>query len=239
MDQEFRFKRQMENDLKTALAEGQFEVYFQPIVTVIDRRVTAFEALCAGTIPFAGMIPPLEFIPVAEENGLIVPIGEWVLRAACKEAARWPEPVGVAVNVSAIQFKTPAFCETVFEALEAAGIAGSRLIIELTESVMIKDSEATIATLETMRAKGIRIAMDDFGTGYSSLSYMRRFPFDKIKIDRAFIAELGVREDSTAIVRAAIGLARALGCRRSPRGSRRKTNSRARGSRAARRPKAI
>ena len=211
MDQEFRFKSQMENDLKTALAEGQFEVYFQPIVTVVDRRVTAFEALLRWKHPVRGMIPPVEFIPLAEENGLIVPIGAWVLRAACKEAARWPEPVGVAVNVSAIQFRTPTFAETVFEALEAAGIAGSRLIIELTESLMIKDSEATISTLQTMRAKGVKIAMDDFGTGYSSLSYLRRFPFDKVKIDRAFIAELGVREDSTAIVRAVIGLARALG----------------------------
>ena len=211
MDQEFRVKRQMEDDLKTALAEGQFDVYFQPIVTVIDRRVTAFEALMRWDHPVRGQIPPSEFIPVAEESGLIVPIGEWVLRAACKEAARWPQPVGIAVNVSAIQFKTPAFSQTVFEALEAAGIPGSRLIVELTESVMMKDTEATISTLQAMRAKGIRISMDDFGTGYSSLSYIRRFPFDKIKIDKAFIAELGVREDSTAIVRAAIGLARALG----------------------------
>ena len=156
MDQEFRVKRQMEGDLKTALAEGQFDVYFQPIVTVIDRRVTAFEALMRWDHPVRGQIPPSEFIPVAEQSGLIVPIGEWVLRAACKEAARWPQPVGIAVNVSAIQFKTPAFSRTVFEALEAAGIPGSRLIIELTESVMMKDTEATISTLQAMRAKGIR-----------------------------------------------------------------------------------
>ncbi len=211
MDQDLRVKRQMEDDLKTALAEGQFEVQFQPIVTVIDRRVTAFEALLRWKHPVRGSIEPSVFIPLAEENGLIVPIGEWVMRVACKEAARWPQSVGVAVNVSAIQFRTRAFSQNVFDALEAAGIPGSRLIIELTESVMMKDSEATISTLETIRAKGVRISMDDFGTGYSSLSYMRRFPFDKIKIDKTFIAELGVREDSTAIVRAAIGLARALG----------------------------
>jgi diguanylate cyclase (GGDEF)-like protein len=211
MDREFRVKRQMEDDLKTALAEGQFEVWFQPIVTVIDRRVTSFEALLRWRHPVRGVLSPSEFIPLAEETGLIVPIGEWVLRVACREAARWPEPVGLAVNVSAIQFKTPAFADTVFDALDAAGLPGSRLIVELTESVMMSDSEATISMLQTMRAKGVRISMDDFGTGYSSLSYMRRFPFDKIKIDRAFITELGVREDSTAIVRAAIGLARALG----------------------------
>ncbi len=211
MDQEFRVRRQMEDDLKTALAEGQFEVYFQPIVNVVDRRVTAFEALLRWKHPVRGTVAPSEFIPLAEENGLIVPIGQWVLRVACKEAARWPQPVSVAVNVSAIQFNTPKFAQTVFEALEAAGIPGSRLIVELTESVMMKDTEAAISTLEAIRSKNIRIAMDDFGTGYSSLSYMRRFPFDKIKIDKTFIAELGVREDSTAIVRAAIGLARALG----------------------------
>ena len=211
MDQDVQNKRQMENDLRTALADGQLEVHFQPIVTIVDRRVTAFVALLRWRHPVRGSITPSEFIPVAEASGLIVPIGEWVMRVACKEAARWPQPVGVAVNVSAIQFISPMFAQTVSDALEAAGIPGSRLIVELTESVMMKDSEATISTLQTMRATGVRISMDDFGTGYSSLSYLRRFPFDKIKIDKSFVTELGVREDSTAIVRAAIGLARALG----------------------------
>ncbi len=211
MDQEFRSKRQLEDDLKTALAEGQFEVHFQPIVSVDDRSVTAFEALLRWTHPVRGPISPVEFIPVAEETGLIVAIGEWVMRVACKEATRWPPPIGVAVNVSAIQFRTPAFSQTVFDALEFAGLPGSRLIVELTESVMMKDSDGTVATLETIRAKGVRTSMDDFGTGYSSLSYVRRLPFDKIKIDKTFIAELGVRDDTTAIVRAAVALAQALG----------------------------
>ncbi|HXZ14784.1 MAG TPA: EAL domain-containing protein [Roseiarcus sp.] len=211
MDDEFRLRREMEDDLKVALAEGQFEVHYQPIVDAIDRRVTSFEALVRWRHPVRGTIGPGDFVPLAEENGLIVRIGEQVLREACRQAAKWPETVAVAVNVSAIQFKTPALSQTVFQALDDAGLPAKRLIIELTESVMIKDSESTIATLEAMRAKGVRISMDDFGTGYSSLSYMRRFPFDKIKIDKAFIEELGVREDSTAIVRAALGLARALG----------------------------
>ena len=211
MDQEFRSKRQLEDDLRAALAEGQFEVHFQPIVSVVDRRVTAFEALLRWKHPVRGAVPPSEFIPVAEETGLIVAIGEWVMRVACKEATRWPPPIGVAVNVSAIQFRTPAFSQTVFDALRSTGLPGSRLIVELTESVMMKDSDATVATLETIRAKGVRTSMDDFGTGYSSLSYMRRLPFDKIKIDKTFIAELGVRDDTTAIVRAAVALAQALG----------------------------
>jgi diguanylate cyclase (GGDEF)-like protein len=211
MDQEFRSKRQLEDDLKTALAEGQFEVHFQPIVSVVDRRVTAFEALLRWTHPVRGPVSPSEFIPVAEETGLIVAIGEWAMRVACKEATRWPPPIGVAVNVSAIQFRTPAFAQTVFDALESTGLPGSRLILELTESVMMKDSDATIATLETIRAKGVRTSMDDFGTGYSSLSYVRRLPFDQIKIDKTFIDELGVRDDTTAIVRAAVALAQALG----------------------------
>ena len=237
MDQEFRAKRQMEDDLKTALAEGQFEVHYQPIVSMADRRVTAFEALLRWKHPVRGTISPNEFIPVAEETGLIVAIGEWVMRVACKEATRWPQPIGVAVNVSTIQFRTPAFSQTVFDALRSTGLPGSRLIIELTESVMMKDSDATIETLETIRAKGVRISMDDFGTGYSSLSYMRRLPFDKIKIDQAFTAELGVRDDSTAIVRAASLWRRLSGCRRSRKGSRRRSSWRTRASRAAPRPR--
>ena len=226
MDQELRVKRQMEGDLKTALAEGQFEVHFQPIVAVIDRRVTAFEALLRWDHPVRGQIPPSDFIPVAEESGLIVAIGEWVVRVACREATRWPRSIGVAVpNVSAIQLRAPAFLQTVVEALETTGLPGSRLIVELTESVMIKDTNATIATLETIRGKGIRIPMDDFGTGYSSLSYMRQLPFDQIKIDQTFIGELGVREDSTAIVRAAVASWRARsGCRPWRRGSRRRSS---------------
>jgi EAL domain-containing protein (putative c-di-GMP-specific phosphodiesterase class I) len=156
-------------------------------------------------------VPPGEFIPVAEENGLIVPIGEWVMREACREAAKWPAHIKVAVNVSAVQLKSPGILQCVSEAIEAAGVDGSRLVVEVTESVMITDADQALSTLHAIRAMGSAIAMDDFGTGYSSLSYLRRFPFDKIKIDQSFISELGQREDSVAIVRAATSLAKALG----------------------------
>ena len=211
MDEQVRSRRKMENDLRTALAEEQFELYFQPVVSVSDRQVKSFEALLRWKHPESGGVPPSEFIPVAEENGLIVPIGEWVLQTACREAAKWPAHIKVAVNVSAVQVKSPGILRSVSEAIEAAGIEGSRLIVEVTESVMITDAEQAISTLHSIRDMGCAIAMDDFGTGYSSLSYLRRFPFDKIKIDQSFISDLGQREDSAAIVRAATGLAKALG----------------------------
>jgi predicted signal transduction protein with EAL and GGDEF domain len=211
MDEQVRSRRKMENDLRTALAEEQFELHFQPVVSVVDRRVNSFEALLRWNHPERGRVPPGEFIPVAEEIGLIVPIGEWVLHAACQEAAKWPSHVKVAVNVSAVQLKSAGILQSISAAIEAAGIEGSRLIVEVTESVMITDAEQAIATLHSIRDMGSAIAMDDFGTGYSSLSYLRRFPFDKIKVDQSFIRELGQREDSVAIVRAATGLAKALG----------------------------
>ncbi|MGA2492925.1 MAG: EAL domain-containing protein [Roseiarcus sp.] len=211
MDEQVRSRRKMENDLRAALAEEQFELHFQPVVSVADRQVKSFEALLRWNHPERGAVPPSEFIPVAEENGLIVPIGEWVLRGACQEAAKWPAHIKVAVNVSVVQLKSPGILQTISEAIEAAGIEGSRLIVEVTESVMITDAELAISMLHTIRDMGSVIAMDDFGTGYSSLSYLRRFPFDKIKIDQSFVSELGQREDSVAIVRAATGLAKALG----------------------------
>ena len=211
IDERFRLRRIMDRELRTALAEVQFELYFQPVVSVMDRQAASFEALLRWKHPERGIVSPNEFIPVAEENGLIVPLGEWVLRSACREAARWPSHIKVAVNVSPLQFRAPAFLKSVSEAVKAANIPASRLIVEVTESVMMRDAEQVISTLNAMREMGIAIAMDDFGTGYSSLSYLRRFPFDKIKIDKSFIAELGQREDSTAIVRAATSLARALG----------------------------
>ena len=211
MDELVRSRRKMENDLRTALAEQQFELYFQPVVSVSDRQVKSFEALLRWKHPERGDVPPSEFIPVAEDNGLIVPIGEWVLQRACREAAKWPAHVKVAVNVSAVQLKSPGILRSISAAIDAAGIEGSRLIVEVTESVIITDAEQAISTLHSIRDMGSVIAMDDFGTGYSSLSYLRRFPFDKIKIDQSFISELGQREDSAAIVRAATGLAKALG----------------------------
>jgi len=211
MDDEGRFRRKMESDLRSALAEQQFQLYFQPVVSVADRKVKSFEALLRWKHPERGVVPPGEFIPLAEESGLIIPIGEWVLREACREAAKWPTHLKVAVNVSVVQFKSSGLLLAISGALEDAGIKGSRLIVEVTESVMIKDAEQAISTLHSIRKMGIAIAMDDFGTGYSSLGYLRRFPFDKIKIDKSFIDELGQREDSAAIVRAATGLAKALG----------------------------
>ncbi len=211
MDEQVRSRRKMESDLRTALAEEQFELHFQPVVSIADRQVKSFEALLRWNHPERGVVAPGEFISIAEENGLIVPIGDWVLRGACREAAKWPANINVAVNVSVVQFKSPGLLQSISEAIKAAGVEGSRLIVEVTESVMITDAEQVIATLHSIRAMGGAIAMDDFGTGYSSLSYLRRFPFDKIKIDKSFVGELGEREDSAAIVRAATGLAKALG----------------------------
>ena len=211
MDEQAQARRGLENDLRAALAEGQFELHFQPVVGVMGREVLSFEALLRWKHPARGFISPAEFIPIAEENGLIVPIGEWVLNQACREAAKWPGHIKVAVNVSVVQFRSPGLLKAFTQALAESGLEGSRLIAEVTESVMIKDAEQAISTLHALRAMGIVIAMDDFGTGYSSLSYLRRFPFDKIKIDKSFVGELGEREDSAAIVRAATGLAKALG----------------------------
>jgi diguanylate cyclase (GGDEF)-like protein len=211
MDDQIRSRRKMEIGLRAALAEEQFQLYFQPVVSVADRQVKSFEALLRWKHPERGDVPRGEFIPLAEENGLIIPIGEWVLREACREAAKWPAHLKVAVNVSVVQFKSPGLLQSISRAIEEAGIEGSRLIVEVTESVMINDAEQAISTLHSIRKMGIEIAMDDFGTGYSSLGYLRRFPFDKIKIDKSFIDELGQREDSAAIVRAATGLAKALG----------------------------
>jgi EAL domain-containing protein (putative c-di-GMP-specific phosphodiesterase class I) len=157
------------------------------------------------------MISPANFIPLAEETGLIVPIGEWVLRQACMDAAQWSQEVGVAVNLSPVQFKNPNLVSTVKEALKVSGLPAHRLELEITESVLLQNSEATLAVLHELRGFGVRISLDDFGTGYSSLSYLRSFPFDKIKIDRSFVSELATRDESMAIVRAVTGLGKSLG----------------------------
>jgi EAL domain-containing protein (putative c-di-GMP-specific phosphodiesterase class I) len=156
------------------------------------------------------MIAPLNFIPLAEETGLIVPLGDWVLRTACTDAAGWSQDVCVAVNLSPAQFRSRNLEPSVVSALAASGLAACRLELEITESVLLQDSDVTLATLHKLRALGVRISMDDFGTGYSSLSYLRSFPFDKIKIDRSFVSELD-RDDSMAIVRAVTGLGKSLG----------------------------
>ena len=177
--------RKLELDLRQAIKDGGFELHYQPIVNLRDNKVTGCEALLRWRHPERGMISPAEFIPVAEETGLINPLGEWVLTTACAEAATWPDDIKVAVNVSPVQFRSKTLALKVAAALAASGLPARRLELEITEAVLIRDDEAALAVLHQLRELGVRIALDDFGTGYSSLSYLQRFPFDKIKIDRS------------------------------------------------------
>ncbi|MFK4485502.1 EAL domain-containing protein [Bradyrhizobium sp. USDA 336] len=211
MDARAQARRLLEMDLRAALQRDEFQVYYQPIREVASGRVVAFEALLRWNHPQRGLIAPISFIPLAEETGLIVQLGEFVLRSACTDAATWPDDVDVAVNLSPVQFKSPNLIAAVTEALAISGLGARRLELEITESVLLQNSEATLTTLHELRAMGVRISLDDFGTGYSSLSYLRSFPFDKIKIDRSFVSELATREDSMAIIRAVTGLGRSLG----------------------------
>ena len=211
MDSWARSRRRRETDLHEAFARGDLALAYQPVVDVGSRAVVGFEALLRWHHPVEGTIPPAEFVPLAEEVGLIVPIGAWVLRQACAEASLWADPVRVAVNLSPVQFRDPGLVATVREALALSGLAPHRLELEVTESVLLVASEANVAMLHALRDLGVRIAMDDFGTGYCSLSYLQKFPFDKIKIDRSFVSQLGENPHSTAIVRAVIGLGASLG----------------------------
>jgi diguanylate cyclase (GGDEF)-like protein/PAS domain S-box-containing protein len=211
MDQQLQARRSLEIDLRNAVANGEFELFYQPQVDAITEEITGCEALLRWKSPTRGMVSPAEFIPLAEEIGLIVPIGEWVLKQACCEAASWPKPVRVAVNLSPAQFKSRSVMQSVINALAISGLAANRLELEITESVLLHDNEATLATLHQLRGFGIKISMDDFGTGYSSLSYLRSFPFDKIKIDRSFIKDISDKGDCAAIVKAVAGLGKGLG----------------------------
>ncbi len=204
-------RRSMELDLRLALAREQLAVHYQPTIDAATRRICGFEALLRWTHPTLGAIPPHTFVPVAEEVGLIVPIGAWVLRQACTEAARWPEEIRVSVNLSPAQFRSPYLVRTVTEALAEAGLRPDRLELEITEALLLKDSEATVATLHRLRDAGVRIALDDFGTGHASLGSVRSFPFDRIKIDQSFVRDLATRAEAAAIVRAVTGLAADLG----------------------------
>jgi diguanylate cyclase (GGDEF)-like protein/PAS domain S-box-containing protein len=205
-------RRELEKDLRKALRNGEFEIEYQPVVDLGKDRVGGCEALLRWNHPERGRISPATFIPVAEATGLIVQIGEWVLRAACAEAASWPHDVRIAVNLSAIQLKSRGLMQAVMGALAASGLAPQRLELEITESVLLNDSEATRAILRQLHDLGVRIALDDFGTGYSSLSYLRSFPFDKIKIDRCFIADLSNdSHHARAILRAVVQLGNSLG----------------------------
>jgi predicted signal transduction protein with EAL and GGDEF domain len=211
MDAHMRARRKLQLDLHKALGNNEFELNYQPLVNLARDEVSGFEALLRWNHPERGRVSPAEFVPLAEENGLIVPIGEWALRQACSDAAHWPQHIKVAVNLSAVQFKNRHLVETVFSALAASGLSPHRLELEVTESVLLQDNEVTLATLHQLRALGVRIAMDDFGTGYSSLSYLQSFPFDKIKIDRSFIRDLADNHDAIAIVRAVTSLGNSLG----------------------------
>ena len=211
MDRQAQHRRALETDLRRAFAGGELELHFQPLINVARDRITAFEALLRWRHPLKGMISPAEFIPIAEDIGLIVALGEWTLRRACSEAAKWPDDIRIAVNLSPVQFRSRGLVQAVVAALAHSGLAPQRLELEITESVLLAETESNLATLHQLRALGVRISMDDFGTGYSSLSYLRAFPFDKIKIDRTFVREIVDRPDCIAIVRAISGLGRSLG----------------------------
>jgi EAL domain-containing protein (putative c-di-GMP-specific phosphodiesterase class I) len=196
---------------RQALSDGGFEIHYQPLVDLRSDRVTGCEALARWRHPERGMISPAEFIPVAEETGLINAVGGLMLRRACTDAAQWPDDVHVAVNLSPLQFRVGNLLSLVIDTLKQSGLPARRLELEITETLLLEKSSEVLATLHALRALGVRISMDDFGTGYSSLSYLRSFPFDKIKIDRSFVSELATRDDSMAIVRAVTGLGKSLG----------------------------
>ncbi|GGD28670.1 putative bifunctional diguanylate cyclase/phosphodiesterase [Aureimonas glaciei] len=210
MDEQLKARRALEADLRKALANDEMDVFYQPLVNAEHCRIVGFEALMRWRHPECGMVSPAEFIPIAEDTGLIVPLGEWVLRRACTQATIWPSNILVAVNLSAVQLRSGTLVQTVTEVLESTGLPAVRLELEITESVLMEDDEGTLAALHELRALGVRIAMDDFGTGYSSLSYLRNFPFDRIKIDQSFVRDLATRFDSLAIIQLITGLATSL-----------------------------
>ena len=211
MDARMQARRQLELDLRKAFELDEFELHYQPLVDLKTNEVTGFEALLRWPHPVRGNVSPADFIPIAEEIGLIIPLGEWVLRRACSDAAAWPKTIKIAVNISAVQFRSDDLIQTVFSALASSGISAHRLELEITEHTLLQNNESTLETLHALRSMGVRIAMDDFGTGYSSLSYLRSFPFDKIKIDRSFVKDLSECGDADVIVAAVADLSRNLG----------------------------
>jgi diguanylate cyclase (GGDEF)-like protein len=211
MDARLQERRVLELDLRNALANEEFEVFYQPLINLDRNTISGFEALLRWHHPERGMISPAVFIPVAEEIGLIGRIGAWVINAACCEAMNWPDTIKIAVNLSPAQFKSRSLILDVSAALGVSGLAAGRLELEITESVMLQDTDAVLMTLHQIQALGVRISMDDFGTGYSSLSYLRKFPFDKIKIDQSFVRDLAESADSSAIVKAVATMSTSLG----------------------------
>ncbi|MGY4616412.1 diguanylate cyclase (GGDEF)-like protein [Bradyrhizobium sp. USDA 4472] len=211
MDVTAQNRRALEIDLREAMEKDEFVLFYQPVYNLRTDRISGFEALLRWQHPTRGLVPPDQFIPLAEEIGLIAPLGEWVLNRACEQAASWPNEFKVAVNVSPTQFRDPGLTNVIADALATSGLAPHRLELEITESVLLGNNSETIAMLHELKARGLRIALDDFGTGYSSLSYLRSFPFDKIKIDQSFVRDATATKGSKLIVRAITSLARSLG----------------------------
>ncbi len=201
----------LRDDLETAMRENQFTLHFQPVVDIVHDEVTSCEALIRWHSPTRGRVPPVEFIPFAEQVGLMPAMGDWILRAACREAATWPDRLTISVNLSPEQLRLPDLLARVDAALAETGLSATRLELEITETAMIEDAAAARATLEALRARGIKIALDDFGTGYSSLSFLKTLPFDRVKIDRSFVQDLDIKPESAVIVRAIVEMSRNLG----------------------------
>jgi predicted signal transduction protein with EAL and GGDEF domain len=211
MEVTLQARRSLQVDLRNAIANNELEILYQPIVNVVSGDVVAFEALLRWNHPSRGSVSPADFIPIAEDTGLIVPIGAWVLENACMEAAKWPPNVKVAVNVSPMQFRQKTLALSVVGALARSRLSPHRLELEITEALLLQQNEHMLLSLHQLRRLGVRISMDDFGTGYSSLSYLLSFPFDKIKIDQSFVRDIGHNSNGLAIIRAIVGLGKSLG----------------------------
>jgi predicted signal transduction protein with EAL and GGDEF domain len=218
MDERMQARRALEIDLRRALALKQLEVEYQPQIELVSNRIVGFEALIRWHHPQRGRVSPADFIPLAEEIGVIVPIGEWVLRTACKQAAGWAEPLSIAVNLSPVQFRDGKLVAMVTSALAQSGLPASRLEMEITEGALLDDSDDVLRVVGGLRALGVRVSMDDFGTGYSSLGYLQRFPFDTVKIDQCFVRGIDADPARRAIVRAITSLALALGMKTTAEG---------------------
>jgi diguanylate cyclase (GGDEF)-like protein len=218
MNEEATDRRRLEVDLQFGLENNQLEIHYQPIFSAADNSLTGFEALARWLHPSRGMVSPNVFIPIAEDTGLILELGIWALKEACRSAATWPSELKVAVNLSPAQFSTPSLLTTIKEILFDTGLDPSRLELEITERVFLDDTAGTLKILYALKALGIRIALDDFGTGYSSLSYLRSFAFDRIKIDRSFVSDVARGTEHLVIVQAVVSIARALGMKTTAEG---------------------
>jgi EAL domain-containing protein (putative c-di-GMP-specific phosphodiesterase class I) len=211
MDARMRMRHEIESELRDAIESIELKLHYQPVVDIASGEIAGMEALLRWPHAKRGLVPPAEFISVAEDSGLIIPLGEWVLRRALADASRWPDHVRIAVNLSPVQFRSRHLAQVVIAACAAARVAPSRLELEVTEAAFLAATKEVLATFDQLRSLGVKIVMDDFGTGYSSLNYLRRFRFDKIKIDRSFVRDLSDdRSLSIAIVEAVVRLARAL-----------------------------